>query len=627
MGFLYLLTSGAVAAGLVAKVTGDTIGASVGADGVTDIFGNHFGQPGVNATYDYIVIGGGNAGNTIAARLALDPAGYSVAVVEAGSFYEILNGNRTQVPGYNYIGALSSFVGDKPASLTAFGLKTEPQAGYNDREIVYVAGQTFGGGTAANYMGYFRPSSGAHDHWAEFVQDEFWTWDNVYSYYKKSVNFVPPDYTKIDPSLNITYDPSSNDPNGGPLHISYGNYQGEYGPYLDASLKKLGFTPLPGLNSGKMMGYGTATGTVDPRTATRDSSETSFLQFAAQNSDIKIYPDTLAKKILFDGEKKATGVLVQGNFATAQFNYELKASREVIVSAGVWHSPQLLMVSGIGPASTLNAHDIEVVADLPGVGQNERDQPFMALTYKVNVTTNTQIVAGNPEANAEAVAQYLNHQSGPLSGIGAGQSVAFEKIPAPYRNKYSNTTMQYLSAFPSDWPEVEYLPLESSAFPPDIGPNDNYMYIGGAMLSPASKGNMTISSADMMDPPIISPNWLLEPGDLEQSIAAFHRIRDIAFNSTIVEAEYLPGPNVTTDEEIAEWLKENMSLIYHGGSTCRMGPKSDPETVVDSRARVIGVKGLRVVDASAFPFVPPGQPMSVVYMFAEKIADAVLKDL
>ncbi|KAF2710682.1 GMC oxidoreductase [Pleomassaria siparia CBS 279.74] len=617
--------------GILAKVASGIVGASVGSDGVSDIFGNHFGQPGVNATYDYIVVGGGNAGNTIAVRLALDPANYSVAVIEAGNFYEILNGNRTQVPGYNYIGALSSFVGDEPASLTAFGLKTEPQAGYNGREIIYVAGQSFGGGRKVACM-YFlanqtRPSAGSHDHWADFVGDDFWTWDNVYPYYKKSVTFIPPDYTKIDPSINITWDSTSIGPEEGPLHISYGNFQGHFGSHLGASLDKLGFEKLAGINSGKMIGYGTVTSTVDPRTATRDSSETSFLQLAARNSNIQIYPNTLAKKILFDADKKATGVLVQGNFATAQFEYKLKAAKEVIVSAGVWHSPQLLMVSGVGPACTLKAHGIDVVSDLPGVGQNERDQPFMALTYKVSVTTNTQMVAGNPKVNAEAVAEYLDHQSGRLSGIGAGQAVAFEKIPAPYRNKYSNSTLQYLSAFPEDWPEVEYLPLESSGFPADIGPDDNYLLIGAAMLSPKSIGNMTIASADVLDPPVISPNWLLDPADLEQIIAAVHRIREIAFNSSIVEEEYLPGPDVTTDAEIAAWLKENMSLIYHGGSTCRMGPKSDPDSVVDTRARVRGVKGLRVVDASAFPFVPPGQPMSVVYMFAERIADAILNDL
>jgi choline dehydrogenase len=181
----------------------------------------------------------------------------------------------------------------------------------------------------------FRSTKGALDHWAERVNDTYWSWDNVYPFYKRSAHFNPPDYTKIDPSLNITYDLSSNDENGGPLEISYGNFQGPYGPGLDASLRKLGFTALNGLNSGTLLGYGTSTSAVNPKTATRDSSETSFLQLAARNSEIKIYPNALAKRILFDSEKKATGVLIQGNLATSQFTYKLQATREVIVSAGV----------------------------------------------------------------------------------------------------------------------------------------------------------------------------------------------------------------------------------------------------------------------------------------------------
>jgi choline dehydrogenase len=111
--------------------------------------------------------------------------------------------------------------------------------------------------------------------------------------------------------------------------------------------------------------------------------------------------------------------------------------------------------------------------------------------------------------------------------------------------------------------------LESSAFPSDIGPDDNYISIGATIMSPASHGNMTISSADTLDPPVISPNWLLDPADVEQAVAAIHRVRDIAFNSSIVEEEYLPGPNVVTDEEIEEWVRNNMALIYHGAATCR----------------------------------------------------------
>ncbi len=301
-------------------------------DGITKIYGNSFGVPGLNASYDYVIIGGGTAGNTIAARLAQDPANYTVAVIEAGSFYEILNGNRTQVPGYSYESALSS--SSHPVSMIEWdGLKTAPQAGYNGRTIDYVAGQTFGGGSASNYMGYFRPTAGSLDQWADLVGDQTWEWDNVYPFFKMSCNFTPPNYDKINPSANISYDPDAFIPNAGPLQVSYGNYQYSYGAPLSQGLESLGFSPLAGINSGKLIGYSAATVSVDPRTATRSSSETSFLQSAAKNSSIKIYPNTLAKRILFDSDKRATGVEVQAA-SLHNFTYNLWANKEIILSAG-----------------------------------------------------------------------------------------------------------------------------------------------------------------------------------------------------------------------------------------------------------------------------------------------------
>ena len=226
-------------------------------------------------------------------------------------------------------------------------------------------------------------------------------------------------------------------------------------------------------------------------------------------------------------------------------------------------------------------------------------------------------------------------------------TVAFEKYPDYLRTNFSQSTLDFLDTFPSDWPEAEYLPLAYAAFPANVSSTDNYLLLGSALLSTSSCGNMTITSADSLDPPIISPNWLLDDGDAEQAVAALLRIREIAAASSIVESEYQPGANVSTKAEILDWLRNNMDLIYHGASTCelprdpfrslfpgldadfapligKMGPANDTTAVVDSHARVRGVQNLRVVDASAFPILPPGQPQSTVYMFAEKIANLIL---
>lgn len=210
----------------------------------------------------------------------------------------------------------------------------------------------------------------------------------------------------------------------------------------------------------------------------------------------------------------------------------------------------------------------------------------MELSFKVNVTTGTQLQAGNEEVSAELVEQYLTNQTGLLASIGGGQalgtfmtrtsdpktflqSAAFEKFPQFYHQQFSNKTRQFLDTFPDDWPEVNYLSLEYGDNPTDLGPDDNYITLGSALSTTSSRGNITIKSADMADGPVISPNWLLDQGDQEQAIAALQRIREITFNSTIVQSEYRPGSNVTSREDILEWLKENMSLIYHGASTCQ----------------------------------------------------------
>ncbi|RYP63231.1 hypothetical protein DL769_007038 [Monosporascus sp. CRB-8-3] len=603
----------------------DTVGATIDENGVTQIFGNSFGRAGRNETYDYVVVGGGNAGNTIAARLARDPANYTVAVVEAGSFYEILNGNLTQIPGYAFMSAEPNYASGGLSSLTAIGLETVPQVGYNGRTVLYTVGQTFGGGSAANTGGYHRQTPGTYDTWAELVGDDYWRWENAWDFFQRSCNFIPPDYSRIDPSLNITYDPNAFIDEAGPLQVSYGNFQGPYGPYLAEAYERMGFDALPGLNSGRLMGYGTMTAAIDPVTATRSSSETSFLQWGARSPGLKIYPNALAKRILFDEERRATGVLVQGNVYNNELVYEISARNEVILSAGVWFTPQLLMVSGVGPAETLTEHGIDVVADLPGVGQNEEDSPYMSLVFGVNVTTNTQLAAGNPVAVEEAVSQYLASQSGRLSSIGTGQGFAFEKYPEHLRQDFSEATLDHLSNFPEDVPEVEYVPLESSSFPDDLGPEDYYFTIGSALLATRSRGNITIQSADSAVPPIINPNWLLDPADQEMAVAAFRRVREVASNSSMIQLEYSPGPEVASDEDILEWLRDNMNLIYHGTSTARMGRDDDETAVVDSRARVRGVTGLRVVDASAMPNLPPGHTMGAVYMFAEAIANSILE--
>lgn len=180
-----------------------------------------------------------------------------------------------------------------------------------------------------------RSTVGAHDRWAKAVKDDFWSWDNVFPFYKKSCNFTPPDYTKINSKLNISYDPAAYDAAGGPLHVSYGNYVAPSMVGIGEAMERQGLEHIPGFDSGRLLGYGSLLAAIDPRTATRSSSETSFLQAGAKSSGLRIYPNAMAKRIVFDSDKKATGVVVKGNSRTTNVEWTISAKKEVIVSAGV----------------------------------------------------------------------------------------------------------------------------------------------------------------------------------------------------------------------------------------------------------------------------------------------------
>lgn len=197
---------------------------------------------------------------------------------------------------------------------------------------------------------------------------------------------------------------------------------------------------------------------------------------------------------------------------------------------------------------------------------------------------------------------------------------AYEKVPASLRRNFSNRTLQDLATFPQDWPEIEYFSVGAYfGYQENYmtgAPTDSYQYatLAVALVAPLSRGNISISSADTSDQPLINPNWLTNPTDQQVAVAAYKRARQV-FESPVMRQnvdigpEYFPGANVTTDEEILNLIRQSFNTLSHPTSTCKMGKPNDPKAVVDTQGRVYGVKSLRVVDASSFPFLPPGLPM------------------
>ncbi|KAJ9264577.1 CAZyme family AA3 [Paecilomyces variotii] len=585
------------------------------------------GLPGVEETFDYIVIGGGTGGNAIGVRLA--EAGHKVAIIEAGEYYEIGEIVLASTPGGDIVFVGADITDSDP--LVDWEFVTEPQTGADNREVHYARGKCLGGSSALNFMVYHRGTKGSFDKWAELVGDESYTFENVFPYYEKSPGFTPPNEEKRAANATPRYNPDAFSSLGGPLRVTFSNYASPFSSWVSKGLHAIGLPDAYDFNSGVLDGSQYVTTTIRASDQTRSSSQTSFLKSAMDQNlqTLKVYIGTQAEKILFDDNKVATGVQVN----TAGIGYTLHASKEVILSAGTFQSPQVLLLSGIGAKETLEQFNIPVIADLPGVGQNMWDHILFGPTYRVDVDTYTKVIR-DPAFLAEAVVSYITNQTGPLAG-NVADYLGFERLPKAYLDQLSESARHDLATFPSDWPHIEY--IVAPGYVGNFGnlplnqPFDGYEYgtILAAIIAPLSRGNVTLKSASITDKPLINPNWLTSDTDVQVAIAAFKRARE-AFESNamkpiLIGDEYYPGKNVQTDEEILDVIRKSLMTFWHASCTNKMGKSDDPLAVVDSQARVFGVKGLRVVDGSALPLLPPGHPQSTIYMLAEKIADNIIK--
>ncbi|RMY97455.1 hypothetical protein D0860_08645 [Hortaea werneckii] len=580
------------------------------------ILGSFFSLPGQDATYDYVVVGGGLAGLVTATRLA-ENGTFSVAVVEAGGFYEFTNSNKSQVPWYS-----ESSVSDDPEGyinlLIDWGLVTTPQPQLNNRRIHYAQGKTLGGSSARNQMIYDRGSKGSYDYWAELVGDESYKWENILPFFKRSMQFNPPNVGARGENATPSYDLEAYSADGGPLQVSYPNFAMPFGVYGVEAFKAAGLPQANGFSNGDLHGVDHNPFTIDPVSQLRSSSESTFLDQAINAElPLTVYPMTQAMRILFNNSTRATGIQAH----SSGMDWKIHARREVILSAGVMHSPQLLMVSGIGPASILHAHNITLIKDLPGVGQNMHDSCAIgAVIRQTNITNPLPITS-------ETISTFQQNRTGILTNSG-GDVLSFEKLPAKYRAHLSNTTRSQLAQWPTDWPEIEHIPLNRGG-PTDASAGSSIAILMTATLS---RGNLTITSPSMHDAPLLSPNWLLHPADQDLAIQAYRRARELwtffpGVGVDIGVEEMRPGSNVTSDKELLEYIRQQgVSGIHHASSTCMMGKTGEEGAVVDSKGRVFGTQGLRVVDASSFRSTPPGHTQAATYCHAEKLVEDILRE-
>ncbi|GCB27701.1 versicolorin B synthase [Aspergillus awamori] len=574
--------------------------------------------PKFGGAYDYVVVGGGTTGLLVASRLA--KAGKSVAVIENGTYP---TGNLTTVPGYNE----QWFSRVLPSNWTDFVnvWPTVQQVGGGEQQ--HMMGRMIGGSQGFTFVDYFRTTKGALERWANETGDNSWTWENVQQYYRKSFKFTPPN-NAARPS-NATPDYESSQIVGstpGPLELTFPKYAQAFGSWVKLGLNEL----KAGINrvfvEGDIKGASWILNMIDSQTGNRATTYTAFLEPTQKDgtSKIDVYVETLAERTLSntppDSDPVTIGVLVK----RGGIRFPISAAKEVILAGGPILTPQFLMVSGIGPQDHLREMNISVRANRPGVGQNYNDHILFGVKHAVQVETTSVLL--NTTRKWQECERFKAHADGMLADPGPNFA-AFVDYPEDIRQNLSAQTKSDLSQFPSDWPDIG---IVSSPLGVNGDGNHNYADLVCIPMKPISKGTIKLRSKSMDDKPVLDPQWLKSPTDMDAAVAGLqYLLRLYGTNSMkpILDASGKPiDLESSNKDDLIKYVKNNYRTLNHQSASCRMGKRDDPMAVVDSKGKVIGVDRLRIADPSAWPFLPAGFPLGTAYMFAEKIADNILSD-
>ncbi|MEB8431967.1 choline dehydrogenase [Cocleimonas sp. KMM 6892] len=529
--------------------------------------------------FDYIVVGAGSAGCVLANRLSADPAN-RVLLLEAGT----KDWNPWIHVPVGYFKTMHN-----PA--TDWCYMTEPDEGIAGRQLQWPRGKVLGGSSSLNGLLYVRGQKEDYDRWEE-LGNKGWSFSDVLPYFKKSED----------------QERGANDYHGvgGPLKVSDLRLRRPIADLFIKAAKQIGIPFNEDYNGEKQEGVAYFQQTAHK--GFRWSTAKGFLKPARSRSNLTVMTHAHTSRILFDqsGETpRAIGIefLRKGDLQT------VKASKEVILAAGAIGSPQILQLSGVASSELLNKHNIPVVKELPGVGQNLQDHLQIRLVYKTKQNTL------NDELNSyfkqfKVGLQYFFKRTGALT-LAASQIVIFTKTKPELERPDIQFHFQPLSA---DKPGDGVHPF--SAFTASV-----------CQLRPHSSGHLEITSTDPLKYPAIHPNYLSDDRDVEvaiESIKVARKIAEAPALETEILDEYVPGRQFQTDEELLDAARKYSQTIYHPTSTCKMG--NDEMAVVNDRLQVHGIQGLRVIDASIMPEIVSGNTNAPTIMIAEKGADMILED-
>lgn len=534
--------------------------------------------------YDYVIVGAGSAGCVLANRLS-ESGQYSVCLIEAGP----RDTNPLILMPLGIIPLVRGW-------FCNWKFWSEPQQHLHDRRLYQPRGKVLGGSSAINATVYTRGHRWDYDHWAE-LGCEGWSYREVLPYFIKSENFE---------SESLPQDTEFHG-KGGPLNIAARRSSNPISRAFVEAAQQAGHRLNPDLNGAEQEGVGLFH--LFQKDGQRCSNAHAYLRSAESRSNLAILTDAHATRILFENPR-VVGVRV---FRNRKYE-DVGARREVILSAGAFQSPQLLMLSGIGPREELAKHGIDLLHELPGVGQNLQDHLDVFVETRAKSRVGYSFHPREWPRLLKGLLLYMFGRRGELTS-NAAEAGGF-----------------YKSSADEPIPDMQWhvLPTRNGKHGLDL--TEAFKGYGYSVMNydlrPLSRGRVGLHSGDPFAPPLIDPNFAAHERDIERLVLGVRETRRVLAQRAMDEhrdSEVSPGPEVQTAEQLRDFVRRTAEVAYHPAGSCKMGPDADPMAVVDSSLRVRGVQGLRVVDASIMPTVPGGNTNAPVTMVAEKAAVMILE--
>ncbi|CAL1711877.1 unnamed protein product [Somion occarium] len=560
--------------------------------------------------YDFIVVGGGTAGSVVASRLSEDPQ-VAVLLIEAGGSHEGLLNLEAPFLGVTL-----------PNTAVDWNYTAVPQVGLNNRTFHYTRGYVLGGSSSVNLLTWNRGSNDLWDRWATLTGDDGWSWNQVEKYYLKTSRLVPSadghdTIGQVDPSVH----------GYGPVQVSVPGFELPTDSITETASRELGgrFAFNVDFNSGNFVGTGYMQSTVGG--GERSSAATAYLPPLVQSrTNLDILLNTRATKLVKSGSSKLGPIFQTVEIASSPTDKRIlvSAKKEVIVSAGAFATPQLLLLSGIGPANDLKSVSITPIVDLPDVGQYLLDHALLPNYFSVSTNGTWDDLLRNPAVFNATLEEWIENRQG-LFVDSPGNTLSYLRLPenSPAFNDTPDPASGPLS------PHTEFIVVDGfAAFGPVPQPaTGNYITILTAVVSTTSSGAVTLASSDPFDLPLIDPRLLTTSFDIEAMIQTMKDAQTFLQASPWQKA-YRPVPfgdlaTATTDELKAQYARQNTFTESHPSGTARMSPDQADWGVVDSKLRLKGAQGVRVVDASVFPAIPECHIQAPIYVIAERASDLI----